>query len=92
MNICSVSTDVWQRSRIKLDASSRHSDGYFLDVNSKNYLGLISITERALTNPSRQGYHFMEFLNLVSTKISIKAHPIKQKLSKKPRSTVTNYE
>lgn len=35
MNIWRVKTEVWQRSRIKLDASKRHSDGYFLEVNSK---------------------------------------------------------
>ena len=34
MNICKVKTEVWQSSRMKLDASKRHSEGYFFDVNS----------------------------------------------------------
>jgi len=36
MNICSVRTEVWQSRRIKFDASRRHSEEYFLDVNSRN--------------------------------------------------------
>jgi hypothetical protein len=32
MNICNVNTDVWQSSLMKLDASTRHSEGYFFEV------------------------------------------------------------
>lgn len=32
INICSVKTDVWHNRRISFEASSRHSDGYFLEV------------------------------------------------------------
>jgi hypothetical protein len=32
MNICNVNTDVWQSSLMKLDASMRHSEGYFFEV------------------------------------------------------------
>lgn len=77
MNICRVSTDEWQRRRIKLEASSLHSGECFFDVKSM-MTGMPLIKRNELGQPGT--------LNFKST------HPIKQKLSRKPMSAVTNYE
>lgn len=75
MNICRVSTDEWQSRRIKLEASSLHSGECFFDVKSM-MTGMPLFKQSELRLPVRLDIN--------------RTYPIKQKLSRKPISAVTN--
>ena len=54
MNIWSVRTDEWHRSRMKCDASRRHSEGYFLDV--KPMMTGIPLSQAVSDNHNKMEY------------------------------------
>jgi hypothetical protein len=79
---------------MKLEASSRHSDGYFFEVNS------VFLRLRGHSNSYKYKlthHHWntasskLKYTNHVQ-QLKLDTYPIKQKLSRKPRSSVTNYK
>lgn len=75
MNICSVNAEVWQSRRMKCEASDRHSVEYFFDVKPFNI-------------DFRPGNVFQDRGHIP---IMTGMPPIKQKLSRNPRSSVTSW-
>ena len=77
---------------MKLEASSRHSDGYFFEVNSVSEVERTVKIANKYNLPIITGIPLVQNVKCTNHVQQLKVtYPIKQKLSRKPRSSVTNY-